>query len=47
VLPVANSRHLADVIPGAERALYDNAAHGFFVQHQARFARRIDRFLGP
>lgn len=47
VLPVANQRHLARVIPGARRAIYDDAAHGFFVQHARRFAQRVDAFLGP
>jgi pimeloyl-ACP methyl ester carboxylesterase len=46
VLPPANQRHLASVIPGAQRAIYPDAAHGFFVQHARRFAARVDRFLG-
>ena len=45
VLPAPNQRHLARTIPKAQRAIYDNAAHGFFIQHAARFAARIDAFL--
>jgi pimeloyl-ACP methyl ester carboxylesterase len=46
VLPVANQRHLAAVLPKARLALYPDAAHGFFLQHTASFARRVNRFLG-
>jgi pimeloyl-ACP methyl ester carboxylesterase len=45
VLPVANQRHLASVIPGAERAIYPGMAHGFWFQAGERFADRMDRFL--
>ena len=46
VLPVANQRHLARVIPHARLVTYADSAHGFFLQHRAAFLRRLDRFLG-
>jgi pimeloyl-ACP methyl ester carboxylesterase len=46
VLPVANQRLLDRIIPRARLVTYPDAAHGFFVQHAADFARRVDRFLG-
>jgi pimeloyl-ACP methyl ester carboxylesterase len=45
LLPVPNQRRLAQIIPNAERAIYDGASHGFFMQHRASFLRRIRRFL--
>jgi pimeloyl-ACP methyl ester carboxylesterase len=46
LLPVGNTRHLARVIPGARRVIYQDASHGFFYQHRKDFLRRLDRFLG-
>jgi pimeloyl-ACP methyl ester carboxylesterase len=43
---VANQRHLAEVIPNAKLVVYADAAHGFFIQYRARFARSVGRFLG-
>jgi pimeloyl-ACP methyl ester carboxylesterase len=45
LLPVANQRHLAKVIPGAKLVVYDDASHGFLYQHATGFLRRIDAFL--
>ena len=46
VLPFANQRHLALVIPRARLVAYRRAAHGFYLQHRRDWLRRIDRFLG-
>jgi pimeloyl-ACP methyl ester carboxylesterase len=45
LLPVANQRHLADVIPRAARAIYDDASHGFFMQRRRDVLPRLRRFL--
>jgi pimeloyl-ACP methyl ester carboxylesterase len=45
LLPPANQRHLARVIPGARRVVYPRASHGFLFQHARAFARAVDRFL--
>ncbi len=46
LLPVANQRRLADVIPNAQRRIYPDASHGFFLQKRADFTARLKRFLG-
>ena len=46
LLPVANQRHLARVIPRARRVIYDDASHGFFLQERADFVARVKRFFG-
>ena len=45
LLPVANQRHLAAVIPHAKLLVYPDAAHGFFFQDAAAFAPRLTAFL--
>lgn len=45
LLPVANQRHLAKVIPGAQATIYADAAHGFFLQRRADFGPKLARFL--
>ena len=45
LLPVANQRHLARVIPRAERVIYEDASHAFFVQRSRHFLARLRRFL--
>lgn len=44
-LPVANQRHLAKVIPRAQRVIYADASHGFFTQRGRDFLPRLRRFL--
>jgi pimeloyl-ACP methyl ester carboxylesterase len=46
LLPAPNQRHLARRIPRARLVMYDDAAHGFYLQHRHDFLRRLDRFLG-
>jgi pimeloyl-ACP methyl ester carboxylesterase len=45
LLPIANDRHLAAVIPHAKLVAYPNAAHGFFFQEAADFVPRLRAFL--
>lgn len=45
LLPAANQRHLARVIPHATFVRYADAGHGFYLQHRAGFLRRIGVFL--
>ena len=45
LLPVANQRRLAQIIPGAQRALYAGASHGFFIQRRRDVLPRLRRFL--
>jgi pimeloyl-ACP methyl ester carboxylesterase len=45
LLPVANQRHLAELIPHAKLVTYSDAAHGFYFQHDADFAPRLTAFL--
>jgi pimeloyl-ACP methyl ester carboxylesterase len=45
LLPVANDRHLAAVIPHAKLVTYAHAAHGFFFQEAADFVPRLTAFL--
>lgn len=45
LLPVANQRHLAQLIPHARLITYPDAAHGFFIQHDADFVPRLVAFL--
>ncbi len=33
-------------IPGARLVVYEDAAHGAFLQERRDFLRRLDRFLG-
>ena len=46
LLPVANQRRIARLIPGAKLVVYKDAAHAFFLQKRHDFLRRLDRFLG-
>jgi pimeloyl-ACP methyl ester carboxylesterase len=45
LLPIANQRHLAAVIPHAKLVAYPDAAHGFFFQEAADFVPRLTAFL--
>jgi pimeloyl-ACP methyl ester carboxylesterase len=45
LLPIANQRHLAELIPHATLVTYPDAAHGFFMQHADDFAARLATFL--
>lgn len=45
LLPVANQRRLARVIPHARRVIYADASHGFFMQRRRDFLPRLRRFL--
>jgi pimeloyl-ACP methyl ester carboxylesterase len=45
LLPVANQRRLAQIIPRARRALYADASHGFFMQRRRAFVPRLVKFL--
>jgi len=47
LLPVANQRHLGNVIPHARLVVYPDAAHGFLFQRMRPFLRRVDAFLTP
>jgi pimeloyl-ACP methyl ester carboxylesterase len=45
LLPIANQRHLAELIPHAKLITYNDAGHGFFFQHDADFLPRLAAFL--
>ena len=45
LLPVANQRHLAELIPGAKLVTYPDASHGFFIQHQDDFLPQLAAFV--
>lgn len=45
--PPANSRLIAERIPGSQLALFRRAGHAFLFQDNARFAGLLDRFAGP
>jgi pimeloyl-ACP methyl ester carboxylesterase len=45
LLPVANQRRLAQLIPHAKLVTYPDAAHAFFFQHDAEFAPQLTAFL--
>jgi pimeloyl-ACP methyl ester carboxylesterase len=45
LLPVPNQRRLAAMIPNAQRVIYADASHGFFVQRRRDFVPRLRRFL--
>ncbi len=44
--PVANSRTLASLIPGAKLTLFPDAGHAFLFQEQTTFVPQIESFLG-
>jgi pimeloyl-ACP methyl ester carboxylesterase len=44
--PLADSRTLAHLIPGAKLTLYPDAGHAFLFQDQAAFVPLIESFLG-
>jgi pimeloyl-ACP methyl ester carboxylesterase len=45
LLPVANQRHLNDMIRGSQLVTYPDASHGFLFQHQAEFVPLMLQFL--
>jgi pimeloyl-ACP methyl ester carboxylesterase len=45
LIPSANSRRLAQLIPGAHLKLYPDAGHGFIFQDESSWAAVINRFL--
>jgi pimeloyl-ACP methyl ester carboxylesterase len=45
LLPVANQRHLHNVIKGSQLVTYPDASHGFLFQHQAEWLPRMLAFL--
>jgi pimeloyl-ACP methyl ester carboxylesterase len=45
LLPIANQRHLAELIPHAKLVTYPGAAHGFPFQEEADFLPRLTAFL--
>jgi pimeloyl-ACP methyl ester carboxylesterase len=45
LLPVANQRHLHDMIKGSQLVTYPDASHGFLFQHQAEFVPKVLQFL--
>jgi pimeloyl-ACP methyl ester carboxylesterase len=45
IVPSANSRQMARLIPHARLKLYPDAGHGFIFQDEANWAAVIDRFL--
>lgn len=47
LLPAANQRRLARIIPRAKLVTYRDAGHGFFIQHEEDWLGRLDEFLGP
>jgi pimeloyl-ACP methyl ester carboxylesterase len=46
LLPPANDRHLAQVLPDAKLRVYADAGHGFLFQDSASWLRAVDAFLG-
>lgn len=47
VTPPLNARRIADLVPGAQLALFRRGAHAFLFQFRGRFATAVDDFLGP
>jgi pimeloyl-ACP methyl ester carboxylesterase len=45
LLPVANQRHLHDLIKGSQLVTYPDASHGFLFQHQADWVPTMLQFL--
>jgi pimeloyl-ACP methyl ester carboxylesterase len=45
LLPVANQRHLHEVIKGSQLVTYPDASHGFLFQHQQEWVPRMLSFL--
>ena len=45
LLPVANQRHLHDMIKGSQLITYPDASHGFLFQHQADWVPALLQFL--
>jgi pimeloyl-ACP methyl ester carboxylesterase len=45
LLPVANQRHLHDMIKGSQLITYPDASHAFLFQHQAEFVPALLQFL--
>jgi pimeloyl-ACP methyl ester carboxylesterase len=45
LLPVANQRHLHDIIKRSQLVTYPDASHGFLFQHQAEFVPTLLTFL--
>jgi pimeloyl-ACP methyl ester carboxylesterase len=45
LLPVANQRHLHDMIEGSQLVTYPDASHGFLFQDQAEFLPKLLAFL--
>jgi len=45
LLPIANQRHLAELIPHAKLVTYPDAAHAFFCQHDTDFVPQLTAFL--
>jgi pimeloyl-ACP methyl ester carboxylesterase len=45
--PPPDSAHLARALPNARLKLYSDAGHGFLIQHQVDWVRRVNRFLLP
>jgi pimeloyl-ACP methyl ester carboxylesterase len=45
LLPVANQRHLHEMIKGSQLVTYPDASHGFLFQHQAEFLPLFLTFL--
>lgn len=43
--PVANQRHLHELISGSKLVTYPDAGHGFLFQHQAEFVPALLQFL--
>ena len=43
--PSANSRSLADSVPGAKLILYPGAGHAFLFQDMSSFVPAVERFL--
>jgi pimeloyl-ACP methyl ester carboxylesterase len=43
--PVANDRLLANIINGAQLALYPGAGHAFLFQDENQFVPRVEAFL--
>jgi pimeloyl-ACP methyl ester carboxylesterase len=46
LLPVANQRHLHELIKGSQLITYPDASHGFLFQHQDDFVPKLLTFLG-